>query len=632
MEFISSLREFKVEDPGVMYREKDLIPFKLHTKEIKSSVERYRIGRPRNTKFIGFTATPVMNSGQDIFTLVNVMKGSPRYLSGLDYITPSTNPEGFKLRHGEWRNDNDDTQDPFLGRKLTNTKNLGMKLNKLISVYKKDWDTTRFPLVSKSPYFHMFPLSKGLKSELDKKSVSKNSSLSIGADGLRSLTQFRGKIERSVKSPIAHILGNIRPNKDCTWTTKAPNMAITKDRQSGLFITASVENSMGKLVNKKYPVLPQITLHTNKKETIMEDVWSQTDLVHEVLDTNNPLSIQRYALKEISPKIARFVTWMESTENLVLKKKIMSKQKHFAYCSNKKTADALSWFLLRSGWTMFLPPKVRFNRSKSGVVHANIVQIHSLYHLKGIVSIRTVDGTVFENKLDGHQNELKFELTDIETITITIQGKHEELNANVVLLNDDTVIWKRSIMLYESTSIQPKTVESEPEKYLRAMKKHPKRFLLLDGNVKPSVALEFIEMFNSGANKDGNYIQLIILTSEFKEGITLKDVKHIHFIDTPSTMTETIQVLGRASRVCSFEHLPKREWFVQSHVWMHIENDEIRKLKAQKDISEFISTEPRIWNTAEDNYRLVNQIMKMLVGVAVDCSQHKIESGVNTCF
>ena len=81
---------------------------------------------------------------------------------------------------------------------------------------------------------------------------------------------------------------------------------------------------------------------------------------------------------------------------------------------------------------------------------------------------------------------------------------------------------------------------------------------------------ELIKIYNSSANKDGEYIHVFLASQGFNEGIDLKGVRNIHFFEPLVTWASDKQTLGRAARYCSHADLDrdKGEWAVNIHRYM----------------------------------------------------------------
>jgi hypothetical protein len=73
--------------------------------------------------------------------------------------------------------------------------------------------------------------------------------------------------------------------------------------------------------------------------------------------------------------------------------------------------------------------------------------------------------------------------------------------------------------------------------------------------------------YKAPQNASGEYIQAIIASQGYNEGLDLKSTRHIHLFDPLVTYAMEKQTIGRAVRQCSHTDLNKglNEWTVQVH-------------------------------------------------------------------
>jgi len=109
------------------------------------------------------------------------------------------------------------------------------------------------------------------------------------------------------------------------------------------------------------------------------------------------------------------------------------------------------------------------------------------------------------------------------------------------------------------------------EKYMEP----EKRYMLVtqkelgDGGPKVGQNLaKLLTIFNSTENKDGKFLQIMVASQGFNEGIDLKAVRHIHIFEPLVTMASDIQTIGRARRFCSHKDLNYEDWTVKVHRYM----------------------------------------------------------------
>lgn len=74
-------------------------------------------------------------------------------------------------------------------------------------------------------------------------------------------------------------------------------------------------------------------------------------------------------------------------------------------------------------------------------------------------------------------------------------------------------------------------------------------------------------VFNDDANVKGELLHVILASQNYNEGIDLKAVRHLHFLEPLVTYNQERQTIGRAVRHCSHSQLRKEygEWTVKIH-------------------------------------------------------------------
>jgi hypothetical protein len=118
-------------------------------------------------------------------------------------------------------------------------------------------------------------------------------------------------------------------------------------------------------------------------------------------------------------------------------------------------------------------------------------------------------------------------------------------------------------------------VDKPPNGPLEKFMEPAKRFMLVtqkelgDGGPKVGQNLaKLLTIFNSTENKDGKFLQIMVASQGFNEGIDLKAVRHIHIFEPLVTMASDIQTIGRARRFCSHKDLNYEDWTVKVHRYM----------------------------------------------------------------
>jgi hypothetical protein len=117
-------------------------------------------------------------------------------------------------------------------------------------------------------------------------------------------------------------------------------------------------------------------------------------------------------------------------------------------------------------------------------------------------------------------------------------------------------------------------VDKPPNGPLSSFMAAEKRFMLVtqkelgDGPKVGQNLAKLLTIFNSPDNKDGKFIQIMVASQGFNEGLDLKAVRHIHIFEPLVTMASDIQTIGRARRFCSHKDLNYEDWTVKVHRYM----------------------------------------------------------------
>ena len=134
----------------------------------------------------------------------------------------------------------------------------------------------------------------------------------------------------------------------------------------------------------------------------------------------------------------------------------------------------------------------------------------------------------------------------------------------------------------------------------------------------------------SNHNKNGEIIQVFMITSSGAEGISLKNTNYIHIVDSHWHPVRREQVIGRARRICSHEELPEEKRFVKVFMYLMELTEEQIKLDESKELRKFdVSKEDKYKYNTTDEYlheisekkkRTNESILKAIRESAIDCA------------
>lgn len=90
---------------------------------------------------------------------------------------------------------------------------------------------------------------------------------------------------------------------------------------------------------------------------------------------------------------------------------------------------------------------------------------------------------------------------------------------------------------------------------------------VFSGDMNSSERTSMLRKFNSKKNKHGELVKILIITEAGAEGISLKEARHIHILESAPRIAKTIQAIGRVARYMSHTRLPPEEREI--NVWRY---------------------------------------------------------------
>ena len=91
--------------------------------------------------------------------------------------------------------------------------------------------------------------------------------------------------------------------------------------------------------------------------------------------------------------------------------------------------------------------------------------------------------------------------------------------------------------------------------------------ILYHGDLSPETRANLLKKFNKKNNIYGEKFKVFLSTDAGYEGITLKEVGHVHFLETNTVPNKTLQAIGRAVRYKSHVRLPENKRVV--NIWKY---------------------------------------------------------------
>lgn len=135
-----------------------------------------------------------------------------------------------------------------------------------------------------------------------------------------------------------------------------------------------------------------------------------------------------------------------------------------------------------------------------------------------------------------------------------------------------------------------------------------KRFVVWTGDKKDKKSLDFLEVFNSKENINGEYIKVVIGTDAISEGVSFKNVREMHIMHPWWNYSKMKQIEARVVRFRSHEDLPPNERKVT--IYKHV-----LKIKNSIDLLFLLKTDQKTKD--------INKYLNIMKESAIDCNLNK---------
>ncbi len=135
-----------------------------------------------------------------------------------------------------------------------------------------------------------------------------------------------------------------------------------------------------------------------------------------------------------------------------------------------------------------------------------------------------------------------------------------------------------------------------------------------------------LEVFNSDENRYGDIIKILLITEAGAEGITVKNVRHMHIMEPYWNEVQIRQVIGRAKRMYSHKALKPQERHVQVYRYKMTFTDEQKKFitgHLRWNLDEQFTTDEVVSLIAQKKKTVTDQVERFMKQTAVDCFLNK---------
>ena len=171
--------------------------------------------------------------------------------------------------------------------------------------------------------------------------------------------------------------------------------------------------------------------------------------------------------------------------------------------------------------------------------------------------------------------------------------------------------------------------------------------LIFSGDTSSKNRTEILNKFNSVDNRYGKNYPVILLTSAGAEGITLKEVQHMHILETSHRPNLTKQAIGRAVRFKSHSNMPVNERVV--HIWRYwsipttnnskttvlskkynASTSEIEEKK--KEVSSLETVDESLYKSGLKELNQIDSFLKFIQGTSIESNNKLVNEKTATLY
>ena len=131
------------------------------------------------------------------------------------------------------------------------------------------------------------------------------------------------------------------------------------------------------------------------------------------------------------------------------------------------------------------------------------------------------------------------------------------------------------------------------------------------------------ESLPATTNLRGELVRAILITASGAEGLSLKNVRQVHMLESFWNHNRIDQVVGRAVRAKSHEALPQDERNVRVFLYLATLTDAQRRDFAVMQYDQGLTSDQYVHSVAMRKKTLVDQAMGLVEAASVDCAVHR---------
>ena len=138
---------------------------------------------------------------------------------------------------------------------------------------------------------------------------------------------------------------------------------------------------------------------------------------------------------------------------------------------------------------------------------------------------------------------------------------------------------------------------------------------IYSGDVKPDDRTATLNEYND----TNSPLTVLLISSSGAEGLSSKGTRDVHILEPYWNWERSLQVMARAIRYKSHEHLPEKDRNVQVYIYLAIAPKDVKTTE--------LSTDMNMFTQAAKKYEMNEQMIKLMASVSVECD--KFNRGLN---
>ena len=143
-------------------------------------------------------------------------------------------------------------------------------------------------------------------------------------------------------------------------------------------------------------------------------------------------------------------------------------------------------------------------------------------------------------------------------------------------------------------------------------------FAILSGDVASKERSRILAAFNGSDNIRGGVLRILLISVVAAEGVTTRNVRHVHIMEPYWYESRSQQVIGRAVRLYVHADLPLNERTVEVHKYLAVPPRGTSPIKAIGDTADE-STDQWVARVAISRQLLIDQFLDVMRKNAIDC-------------